>query len=342
MRTTLAIAAVSTLALAACGSDADDAGQLPDADQLINDAEELGISPLALALDQTASAPAFSMEMALGMTMDLGMGDAIEFAADPSNPVMVADIDAEGQQHMVMDLGAMLDGMGTGGALGDDLGIEIWVDGTTMYADYGSMGAMMSTAGLGLPDGVFSVDLAALADATGDAFGGADLASSISGQAMPDPVEMANVLKEVLTDAEGDGTTYSGTIGFLDYARAMGQDPTDVSGGLGDLDGMVDVDALMAIFDGIEVEVEVTVVDGAADVIDYSIDMSSMFTGMAEAMGGDGEFGDFGAMFADATMTMEMIMDYDIDATIDVQLPEGDVVDATQQFIELIELGTFG
>ena len=41
MRTPLAIAAVSTLALAACGSDGDDADQLPDADELIDDAEEL-------------------------------------------------------------------------------------------------------------------------------------------------------------------------------------------------------------------------------------------------------------------------------------------------------------
>jgi len=339
MRTPLAIAAVSTLALAACGSDGDDADQLPDADELIDDAEELGISPLALALDQTASAAAFSMEMAMGLSMDIGFGDAIEFAADPSNPVMIAEVDAEGQQHVVMDLGAMAGSMGGGGALGDDLGMEIWVDGTTLYADYGSMGAMMSAAGLGIPDGVFSVDLAALGEAVGDVLGGADIASSISGQAMPDPVDMANVLKEVLTDVDGDGSTYSGTIGFLDYSRAMGQEPTDMSGGLGDLGDMVDVDALMAIFEDMAVEVEVTVVDGAADVISYDVDMSPMFAGMADALGSDAGMDGFGDLFADATMTMEMIMDYDIDASIDVRLPDGDIPDVTEQFIELMESG---
>jgi len=338
MRTPLAIAAVSTLALAACGSGGDDAGQLPDAEQLIDDAEQLGISPLAVAFGETAAAPAFQMEMSVGMSMDIGFGDAIDIEADPSRPMITAAYDVEGEQHMVMDMGAIMDAAGVGGLLGDDIGMEMWLDGTTMYADLGSPGPMMSSAGLGIPDGIFTVDLSAV----GASVGGADIATSVTGQAMPDPVELATVLGEVLTDVEGDGSSYTGTIGFLDYARAMGQEPADLTGGLGDLsagDGAL-VGPMLEAFETLEVAVAVELEGEAVDTVRFDVDMAPLFTAMLEAFGDAGAEGDvMSRMFADATMTMVMVIDYDIDPSIDVQIPEGDFPDVTADFVEFLSMG---
>ena len=49
----------------------------------------------------------------------------------------------------------------------------------------------------------------------------------------------------------------------------------------------------------------------------------------------DADMAEFEALFGDATFTMEMVMDYDLDATVDVVIPEGDFPDATDDFLSV-------
>ncbi len=353
MRSTIALTTAAAVALVACGSDASDSQvtdtQLPDADQLVDDAEELGVSPLALAFDQTASATAYRVTMAIGMNLEMGpaMGGAMHLEADLATPMMTMESDAEGQQYTVVDLAPMMEatmeasGANVSALFGDDLGMETWLDGTTLYADLGGFSDLMAMSGTSFPSDRFSVDLTQL----GTAIGGADVASALSGQAAPDPVEMAEVLRDVLTDVDGDGTSYSGTIGFLDYARAFGQDPSSMLGGsstgFGDLLGDDGAQAIVDLFDEVQAEVDVTLADGAVDVIRFDVDLAPMFSGLVDAVVAtgqeisDAERAEAESMFADATFDMTMLLDYDIDASVDVVVPTGDFPDATADFENL-------
>lgn len=356
MRRIIVVTTAAAVVLAACGSEATESsdssetdGQLPDADELVEEAEELGVSPLALAFDQAASATAYRVEMAIGMNLEMGgaFGAAMQLEADLETPMMTMESDAEGQQYTVVDLAPMMEAtMEASGAdmsalFGDDLGMETWLDGTTLYADLGGFSDIMAMSGTSFPSDRFSVDLTQL----GAAIGGADVASALSGQAAPDPVEMAEVLREVLTEADGDGTSYSGTIGFLDYARAFGQDPSAMLGGsstgFGDLLGDEGAEAILDLFDDVEAQVDVTLADGAVDTIRFDVDLAPMFTGIVDAVAAtgqevsDAERAEAESMFADASFDMTMLLDYDLDPTVDVVVPTGDFPDATAEFQNL-------
>ncbi len=354
MRRALAIAVTSAALVAACGSDSSpetsESRQLPDADELIEDAEALGISPLALALDQTASAAAYRMQMSMGMDMSMGgLGQTLSFPADPATPYLFVDVDAEQEQHLRIEMGPMMDAMlgsamGDGSAsdlLGGDLDMEMWQSGSTMIMDVSGFGAILSqapqTAGI-FPADVFTIDLARL----GEGIGGAEMASALVGQAAPDPVELLNVLRDQLDDPALSGDTFSGTIGFLDYATAFGQDPTAMTGAFGDTLPDVDLSAMFAVFDEVEVDVSVTVEGSAVDTIRFDVDLTPLFGALPEIMSGvagdeavsQAELDMMASMLEDSTFSMTMLLDYDLDPSIDVVIPTGDFPDATDQLLD--------
>ena len=117
-----AAVAVSFL-LAACGSGPDTADEvvdetLPDAEELIEDAEALGVTPLALAFDQAAQASSYRAEIAMGMTMSLGPIGEIDFPADPAAPMSYIEVDAEGEQYTRVDLAPMMNAVLASSGLG--------------------------------------------------------------------------------------------------------------------------------------------------------------------------------------------------------------------------------
>lgn len=350
----------TALTVAACGSSSSDEAApivddtLLDAAELTESAEALGVSALSLAFDQTADAAAYRAELAMGMTMDMGIvGQTISFPADPANAMVFIESDAEGQQYTRVDLAPMMSAMlGSAGAgtdvtemLGGDLSMETWLDGSTMTMDMGGFGAILAqTPGADVfPTETFTVDVSQMAEG----IGGPEVASMLAGQAAPDPVEMAKVLNEVLVASgtiEGSDTSFSGTIGFLDYSRAFGQDPDAMLGGMDatfeQLGGQDVGAAMLSVFEEMDVDVAVTIAEGAIDTLRFDIDMSVLFaelpTIMAEAGMSEADLAG-SDMLADATFEMTMLMDYDLDPSIDVIVPAGDFPDATADFLSVFD-----
>lgn len=360
MKRTLTVIAGSALALTACGSGSDDAGPvvvdntLLDAEELTEAADTQGVSALALAsaFGEVADTTSYRAELAMGMNMDMGaLGQAISFPADPANAMVFIESDAEGQQYTLVDMApmmsAMLDSAGTGidatAMLGGDLSMETWVDGSVITMDLGGFAAILAqTPGAEMfPAEVFTVDVSQLPDGVG----GPQIASQLAGQAAPDPVEMASVLREALAASdtlEGSGDEFSGTIGFLDYSRAFGQDPSSMLGGMDatfeQLGGADVGQAMFDLFSEMEVDVAVTLDNGAIDTLRFDIDMSMLFSELPKIMAESGmsEAELAGSdMLSDATFEMTMLMDYDIDPSIDVIVPEGDFPDATADFLSV-------
>jgi hypothetical protein len=338
---------LSALALSACGS----AGIEQEA-QIDEVAETLPeVTPLAAAFARTSESTAYRAEMAMGMNMELGaLGQAISFPADPATPMIFMEADADGEQHMLIDMGPMMNAMlgpDAASTMGGDLSMETWLSGSTMTMDMGGFGPLLQqTPGAAevFPGEIFTVDVLRL----GEGLGGPEVAAAIAGQAAPDPVEMVDVLRDALADAksvDGADDRFAGQISFSDYSRAFGQDPDAMLGGMDamfeQLGGAGGSDAFIRVFEEIVVDVDVTVTDGAVDTIRFDMDMSPIWSALPDLMAATGEEmsasdrAEFDEMFADATFEMTMLMDYDIDPTVDVVVPTGDYPDATDQFLDV-------
>jgi hypothetical protein len=344
------------MALSACGSAASE--QDGQEEKVTDTLPE--VSPLAAAFAQTSESSAYRAEMAMGMNMEMGaLGQALSFPADPATPMMFLEVDADGEQHVLMDMAPMMNAMlGSDAAatMGGDLSMETWLSGSTMTMDMGGFGPLLQqTPGAAemFPGEVFTVDVARL----GEGVGGPEVAAAIAGQAAPDPVQMVAVLRDALADAEpvgGADDRFAGQISFADYSRAFGQDPDTMLGGMDAMleqlgGGGDDAGSVFAqVFEEIVVDVDVTVADGAVDTIRFDMDMSPIFAAMPDLMAASGEEmsdadrDEFDAIFADATFEMTMLMDYDIDPTVDVVVPTGDFPDATEQFLEVFSAALAG
>ncbi len=278
----------------------------------------------------------------MGMTMSLGPAGTIDFPADPATPMSFIEVDVDGEQYTRVDLAPMMnamlgssglgDGIDATGILGGDLSMETWLAGSTITIDVGGFAPILQqSAGAGVfPAEVFTIDVARLADG----LGAPEVASAITGQAAPDPVEMAGVLGDALADAdEIDGDRYAGTLTLAEYSAAFGQDIDALLGTLGATGEITDTDAasMQELFDTVTVDVEVTLADGAVDTLRFDLDMSPVVAAVAaEAGGGD---------LSGGTFVMTLLMDYDVDPSIDVVVPTGDFPDGTDQFLDLLAQG---
>ena len=348
---------VAALVASACGAaeadpEAQPDQQLPDAKQLIDDADALGVSALALAFDQASEAVSYRMEMAMGMNMSAA-GQEISFEADPATPMAFIEADVDGEQYTRMDLAPMMtamlgdSGLDATGVFGGDLSMETWTTDDTLIMDLGGFGPILDqSAGIAdlFPADVFTVDLARLRDD----LGGPGIAAAMSGQSTPDPVEMAIVLRQALGDTDaipGSDDRFVGSLNFVEYSKAVGQDPEAMFGlmdvGFEQGGGEELAKGLLAVFADLTVDVEVSLDDGAVDIIRFDIDMSPIWAAMPELLASTGQtFSDadlveFDELFGDATFDMTMLMDFDIDDTVDVVVPTGDFPDATEAFIDV-------
>lgn len=349
LRRLTSLLVVPAVAATACGADPSSDAQgekLPTA------------APLAQALQQTSESSAYRAELAMGMNMEMGgLGQAISFPADPATPMVFIESDADGEQHVVVDMSAMMNAMFESSGmeedpsltLGGDLSMETWLADSTMTVDLDGVSSMLQgTPGAAemFPAEIVTVDLERL----GEGLGGPEVASAITGQAAPDPVQMAVVLRDALGDADavdGSDDRFAGQISFSEYSKAFGQDYETLLGGMdatfeeiGGPDGM---SALLDVFDEIEVDVEVTLEGDAVDTIRFEMDLSPLWDALpdvAEASGedlSDADMAEFDDMFADATFEMTMLMDYDLDPDVDVVIPEGDFPDVTDEFLDVYD-----
>ena len=362
-RSTVPLLASTALVLAACGSDGSADPDTPDVGEVLPDVEVA----LAAALVNTGAAEAFHVDMAIGFEMDMGF-EGMSFDADLSRPTIQYDVDAEGEAYMLFDVGAMMgqmaDSMGDAGDLGgvdlDSARMEYWIDGDLMTIDMSSFGAAMGAAGdlsqMGAPfdqmfAGPFTIDAGQLAVADGFS-----AAQDLTGQSLPNPREIAAALAESLGDdvevVDGDNSRYRGTISFLEMGAVFGDD--EPFGPAGDaFDGLVDDPAAAAaafedVFGDLTADVEVTIDGDAVDVIRIDADLSPIFSNfgeLAEATGqpmAEEELAMMEVFFADVTFGYSLAMDFDLDPSIDVEIPAGDFPDFTDQFEQLVELGLAG
>ncbi len=156
--------------------------------------------------------------------------------------------------------------------------METWLAGSTITIDVGGFAPILQqNVGTGdlFPADVFTVDIDRLADG----LGAPEVAAMITGQAAPDPVEMAEVLREALADADAVGDDrYAGTLTLAEYSAAFGQDIDALLGGLGAAGDLTGGDAatMQALFDDVTVDVEVTLADGAVDTLRFDLDMAPL------------------------------------------------------------------
>ena len=352
---TLTVAALVTSACGSTGSEQD--ARLPDAERLTDDADALGVSALALAFDQAGEAVSYRMEMAMGMDMSAA-GQDISFEADPATPMVFVEADSDGEQYTRMDMAPMMTAMlggselDTTGLFGGDLSMETWMTGDILIMDVGGFGPILEqnagTAEL-FPADIFTVDLGQLQNGVG----GAEVAAAMSGQSAPDPVEMARVLRRVLGDTDavaGSDNRFAGSLTFFEYSEAFGQNPDAMLGGMNaafdEMGSGESAQMLLDVFADIDVDVEVILDAGAVDTIRFDADMSPIWSVLGDMMVATGEtfsaadLAEFNEMFADATFDITMLLDYDIDDTVDVIVPTGEFPDATDAFLDVFATPT--
>ncbi|MEL6892404.1 MAG: hypothetical protein AAFP84_12455, partial [Actinomycetota bacterium] len=144
---------------------------------------------------------------------------------------------------------------------------------------------------------------------------------------------------------------FNGTLDFAEMGAAFGQDPEALfgqAGGLAELGAdPAAAEVMLDVFEQIQVDVDVTLADGAVDIVRFDIDMSALFEAMPEILDETGspipaeEADEAADVFENATFAMTMLFDYDLDDTIDVVVPSTDgAPDLTDDFLELFELGS--
>lgn len=359
MRRSLVVLPVVALLLASCGGDEsadvpDVAGAtLPDAPPAPDGAGAQGIAALSAALDEITATRPFRADLALGMEMRIDeLGQSLVVTPDLATPMMTLESDADGEQYALMDLGPMMRSIAESSGLPPDafdqlgdLTMEMWIDGSTITVDLAGFGPILEQSGgvPGLSADRFTVDVTRL----GASVSSADIASALGGQAVVDPVETAELLQDALAGSatSDDGTTFRGTITLAEFSAAMGQDPDQFLGSAGGLGGGFEgeeaAQLMLDLFADILVDVEVTLADGAVDVVRYDMDMSPIFAAMPALLEASGEpipadqLDEAADVFAGATFEMTMLMDYDLDDSVAVEIPAGDHPDLTDEFVEI-------
>ncbi len=329
------VPAVGLAAIAGCGSD-------PGGE---SNESVPRVEVLNAALVEASAASSFRASVSLGMDMSI-MGQEMLLVADPEQPLTVIEVDADGETYTEVDMAPMMNaltssfGNGDADAFSDDLGMQIWESDGEMVVDLGDIGPLMQAGGTAadIPAGPFTVDLTQL----DDGITARDTAVQLSGQAAPDPTAIAEMLRDHLSavvDVDGDPNHFTGTMSLQDYAAVDGGDPDEMFAGLDtDMLGAESVGELEAMFSDITVHVDVELADqGSVDTVEMTMDMAPLIEAMFASMG-DASMG-ADAMSGDMRYIVTILTNFDIDDSIDVEVPSGDFPDHTDEFIEMSQGG---
>lgn len=315
------------------------------------------IGVLSAALADTAEASTYRVSLFVGSTFALpAMGFESETGIDGQGPTMVGEISTE-REHLVMDIGTMLEGLlGDIGDLGD-LRLETWVDGEWIVMDTSSYQRLADAnpeVDLGpIAPGVFSIDLAAIGAES------PELLRALVGSSTPDLNELAVSLPTALREIEQTSTSpqiFVGTAIYADLLAAQGVDVIDSarSQAAGQaLAQPISVDALtdfyVDFFENLDAEVVIELDErGLLRVFTTRADMSDIFSKMLDAEGLLPETSEQGRreateMFKDAVLVLETRSVYEADINLEVPLPPETTEDRTEQWRQfLIDAGFTG
>lgn len=291
------------------------------------------LEDLAAAADRTEAVDSVRFEMSMSISAE---GEDLAF------PLATGE-QADGDSHLVMDLGAMQEATGTS-PFGDDVAMEIYtVDGVLylrapMFATLADLGGAVPPA------------LAPLAE-LGDRWGVADAAATgatpeeVAAATGSNGLDMAtglDLMRGAADDLEETGpgevrgvpvTEFEGSITFDDLFDAQGGDLSMLDGLFpADVEG-IDTDAILDAMSTVELDLEVAVDDdGLVRRVAFGFD-ESFFGAVFEEMGlpGGGEVPDL-----EMQMAIEL---YDLgDDSISIEAPVvEDPVDLTPWALEMAE-----
>jgi hypothetical protein len=287
-------------------------------------------------------------------TIDIdAFGTHTEQELDPSRPTVRTEIAANGDTHVMLDLGPLLGPIASSTPeLADELDsthVELWTVGDTIYIDatgYQPVADLDPDADLGpFEPGRGTIDLTRVADVAGD-----DVVRSLVGNDMADPVTLAAALPDALDAVSSDPDrpgVFTATATYAAMLEAWGTDVSELARRsarpIARLTGS-DEDEVAAIYEradrSISCDVTITVgPDGALAAVDYTIDASPIFAMLADPVEGLSDLSATERMqmrqaFDGAVWTARSLLTVEADDAIRVTPPTGDFEDRTDEAIE--------
>jgi hypothetical protein len=281
---------------------------------------------------------------------------------DPDRPTSVAEITADGEAHIELDLGPVFGALASANPAAadaiDSARVEIWKTGTQFFVDatgFQPIADLNPSNDFGpFAPGLGVIDLARLGDLGED-----DLVALLVGNGIPDPVELAASLPTTLdsvTQDPADQSVYTATASYADIVAAIGGDVETIAKGLAvSLSKALEMDVqeLVAFYTRVFGEFQSDVVitigdDGALSSLRITTDLSSVYekvfdpdTGLDFGQG-DAEVAVARRMFADTTWILESLVTFALDDSITVEPPIGDFEDRTDSAIEYYASVTSG
>ncbi len=326
-----------------------------------------GDAPLLLALDTLSEAKAFRMTVTIAQNIQSsGLGLNVSQHIDPDRPATTTETAANGDTYIYLDLGPLLSPMAAGDRrlieVFDETHIEMWTTPDQMVIDatgYQGLADLDPTTDLGpFAPGVGYIDLAQLED-----LAGADLVKAIVGNSLTDPVALAQQLPLALENIEPDPenpNVYTATSNYAAIIEAQGQDIVALSRGIAIPIAPtigVSVDELAAfyqrMYEQMLTELVITIgndgsiasIRDTTDISDIS-DISDIFDLIVSEESGlalpitEKERDQFRALFADTVWVMTTVTTFELDDSIVVTPPTGELENRTQlardYFAELV------
>lgn len=343
------------LVLTACGSDDElGADSLPEATLPAPEPADRDLTPaaaLAQALDamSTSSEP-FRVTMSTGMVQRLpAEGVDVDQPLDPDVAASVTEVDAEGDTHVSVDVSALFAGYRDEGDHDLDLGLEIWSTPTRAVVDTSDfIDLALRAPGYGwgaYAPGMFEIDLAAAVE-----LGTSELAGLVGASTPLPPVEIARALRasvESVEPVDGDPNSFRATVPLATLVEVQG-DSIDARAVAvaSSMAQQVQVEpaelaaALAEFYESRTVDLEVTL-DPAGTVrsIGVQSDMSELYATVFGPGSGlfdtEAEQREAEQATEGAELRLEVLLQFEVDPTIDVELPAGEFEDRTALFVEM-------
>jgi hypothetical protein len=268
---------------------------------------------------------------------------------DREHPTAVIEVTPEAS-HIVFDLTALFGPLP--GTEDGEVGFEMWSSDERLVLDTRKYAAVQD-ANPEVDLGPFAPGLAYV-DLEAASIDSPDLATAITGGAVPDLAALATALPAVLDDVEPEGSTYRGTALYGDLMGAMGADVEQIArsaaAGVA-LNLRADPEVLTEIYTDfyrdVESDVTIEVEDGLLRSLRYEVELSGVFDELfdhTEDLGLDFSEADIDQardMFADTEWELESLLEFEVVEDLQVEDPPTATEDRTDELVEFMESAGF-
>lgn len=299
------------------------------------------------AFASAAGSSSYRITQSSGQTIRSGaLGDS-KTKIDEDHPTVVGEVTPDAT-HISTDLTSFLRPF-LGGDV-EQIGFEIWTEPGRIVVDTRNYAGILENnpdADLGpLEPGIAYIDLAtARVDSP-------DLVTALVGQGLPDLVEMAARLPDVLSDVERSDSSYTGKALFADLLGAMGADAEQMArstaAGLSlnlDIDPDAFADFYVDYYGEIVADVSLeTDTSGAVRSVRYEVDLSDLFTELfkrSKELGLDAPEGPAARAFTDTVWMIESLIRFEVVDDLAVEQPPATSDNRTDEWVEFLRNAGF-